>query len=90
MNITQNDIIPVFYKDLESLLYRNIEIKNNVIFLNFILKELYIKIKYEYTIKDLNNIFNNTFLSDNEQELKNKLKNKSKNKGKIYELDNND
>lgn len=92
INLTLNDAIPIYYKDLEILLYKNIEflpiiifpyieIKNNIIFLNFTLKELYIKIKYEYTFNDLNNIF----LSEKEQ----KLNDNSKNKGKIYELDNN-
>lgn len=96
INITQNDAIPIFYKDLETLLYKNIEflpiiifpyieIKNNVIFLNFILKELYIKIKYEYNFNELNNIFQNISLSENET----KLNNNSKGKGKIYNLDNN-
>lgn len=96
INITQNDAIPIFYKDLETLLYKNIEflpiiifpyieIKNNVIFLNFILKELYIKIKYEYNFNELNNIFQNISLSENEI----KLNNNSKGKGKIYNLDNN-
>lgn len=96
INITQNDAIPIFYKDLETLLYKNIEflpiiifpyieIKNNVIFLNFILKELYIKIKYEYNFNEINNIFQNISLSENET----KLNNNSKGKGKIYNLDNN-
>lgn len=66
---TYNNVRPILYNELEGFLYNNnieflpivifqyIEIKNDIIFLNFILKELYIHIKMEYTLSDLNNIF---------------------------------
>lgn len=96
INLTLNDTIPIFYKDLENILYKNIEflpiiifpyieIKNNVIFINFILKELYIKFKYEYTINELSNIFQDDFLSNNKQ----KIEDNSKTSRKKYNLNNN-